>query len=43
VNISCHPCIIREAIRISKCSCNFNHGDGCRLSKAWLHLFSPSH
>jgi hypothetical protein len=42
--VSCIECwvltpIIREAIEISK-YLNFNHEDICRLSKAWLHLFS---
>jgi hypothetical protein len=38
---SYHPCIIREAIEISKHPHNFNCEDGYRLSRAWLHLFSP--
>jgi hypothetical protein len=37
---SYHPCIIREAIEISKHPHNFNPEDGYRLSKARLHLFS---
>jgi hypothetical protein len=33
--------IIREVIEITKHPHNFNHEDDYRLSKAWLHLFSP--
>lgn len=33
---------IRETIRITKHSCNFNYEDGYRLSKAWLCRFAPS-
>jgi hypothetical protein len=41
-NISSYrPRIIRKAIEISKHPHNFNHEDDYRLSKAWLHLFSP--
>jgi hypothetical protein len=34
------PHIIREAIEIIKHCHNFIPKDGCRLSKAWVHLFS---
>jgi hypothetical protein len=40
-NSSYCPCIIREAIEIFEHPHNFNCEDGYRLSKAWLHLFSP--